>query len=480
MDPEKSQVELTLEAISAAASEAASNAVLAGMEKLKAEQESAENHKAADDPLVTEAIEKRVDEMVTERVKAAEAKWQLERDRAIAEDSMVQVGGAKAAVEDCFPHIKTIAEKPASRLTEVEKDACALHDALYVIQVRAKKPEEASRLYLRSQGLSDTAIEKALDSYTSTTGYEWVNQVFSNQFVSRIALGGKILPLFPRFVMPAKIVTVPRSYGRATAYRQSSSENTSLTADTTALSTNITFTAEDINLYQAYSDNLDSDAIPSLLPLLTAEFSAAISEWLDICIVDGCDSADMDSDWSATTDPRYCWDGLRYRASQTTTANTDLSTFSWDNLVTIPSLMAGYNSDPEKLSWLVPTKTYWAKLMTLKDSQNNPVWLPATGPTGINPVVNGQIGWLGGIPVTASGVMKTNLNASGVYDGSTTSKAALICVYRDAWWFGDRQQITVETQHMVAKRNTDCVMTVRADFQHMYSTDVTTAIGYNF
>lgn len=467
-----------VEAVQKGAAESARAAVAEAMQSMKHEQEHAADNQAADDPLVTERIERMVDEQVAKGLETAEERFRRDYERAVAETSRVEPGAYKHAV-DLLDHTKAVLSKRAN-LSEIEVQACNLHDAMYIIRSRAKDPDGATKAFLLQNGVDEASAQKALDTYTSTTGSQWVNQVFSNQFVSRVALGGKVLPLFPRFPMTDKVVTVPRGYGRATAYRQSGAENTSITADTTALTGNVTFTAEDINLYQAYSDNLDADAVVSVLPLLTAEFSSAISEWLDIVVLDGCDSADLDTDWSATTDPRYCWDGLRKKAATDTGANADLSTFSSDNLFAIPSNMAGYNADPAKLNWIVPSKTYWGKLMNLRDAQNNSVWLPCNGPTGMNPIVTGQIGWLGGIPVTASGLMKTDLNASGVHDGSTTTKGSLICVYRDAWWFGDREQISLETQRQVAKRNTDVVMVVRADFQHMQGTDNTTAMGYNF
>ena len=138
---EKSKIELTLEAIQNAAAAAATKAVTDGMAVLKAEQESAEGHNALEDPLVKTAIEQRVDEQVNEKMAAIEAKWQLERDRAAAEDSMVQPGAAKHVVEDLFPNIKTITRKAPAHLTDLEKQACSLHGALYIIHTRAKDPE---------------------------------------------------------------------------------------------------------------------------------------------------------------------------------------------------------------------------------------------------------------------------------------------------------------------------------------------------
>lgn len=485
MDPEV----LTLDEISKQFSKDSAAAYLDAMRTIESEKAAA--GPSAADPLVQEGIEKQVDALFAERLADAEKAWTLARDREAAEKSMVQPGAAKHAVGEVFPRLKSIVgikisdgshePAPLESLSEIERETCKMHDNLMVIRARARDPQAACYRYLRSQGLDDEMSKKALDTYTTTYGLEWVNAIFSQEFVERIALGGKVLPLFYRFPMAAKSVTVTGQSGRMTAYRGTALENTAITADTTGLTTNVAFSAEEIDIYQAYSDNLDADAVIATLPKLSQMMVGSVNEWLDIMVMDGDTATTMDADWSSTSDPRAAWDGLRLRAKTVTTANKDLSTFDLDSLLSMPSLMAGYNGNPEDLSWIFPAKTFWAKLFTMTDNSTNKnsVFLPCNTALGINPIVSGQIGILCGSPVTVSGLVRTNLNASGVQDGTTSTKAVCYCVYRDAWWFGDRKMVAVETQHMVKTRNTDVVLSVRGDFQHVRGSDVTTSLGYN-
>lgn len=436
------------------------------------------------------ALEASLDEKIQGAIDKALGAYQLAQDRAAAEAGMVQVGAAKHAVDEVFPRLKSIigvkstdaehTPKPIAAMNEIEQEACKLHDNLFVIQARARDPQAASRKYLRLQGLDDAQVAKALDTYTTSYGTEWVNQIFSPLFCDRVMQGGKVLPLFYAFPMTAKAVTVTGQAGRMTAYLGTSNENTATTADTTGLSTNVAFSAEEVNIYQPYSNSLDEDAIIAVLPKLSEMMAGSAAEWLDLMCMDGCDSADLDADWSSTSDPRYAWDGLRKKAKTNTSANADLSTFNADTLFAIPAAMTGYADDPEKLSLIVGTKTRWTKLLTLRDSSGNSLWAPCNTPDSLNPIVKGQVGWLGGSPVTSSGLVKTDCNAAGVYDGSTTTKTVLYWVFRDAWWLGDRKMIAIESQRMVKTRNTDVVLSVRADFKHMHGTDLTTALGYNF
>ena len=437
---------------------------------------------AIDDPLVQERIDKRMDEKFSAAMVEYEENAALELERKMAEMAIVQPGAAKHAVEDVLTDKSfSFASKPIGKCNELELEAQKMHDMLYMIGVLAAEPVPTAKAYLRSQGVGEEGIAKALDSYTSGSGSEWVESVFSSQFVERIALGGKLAPLFPRFTMAAKTVYVPAARGLMNAYLTTGSENAATTEDTELDSAQITFTAEDVNIYRSFSDNLDQDSLISVGGLIQAQMANSMAEWIDRAIDNGDITATHhDGDISAG-DPRKAWSGLREKALTTTTANASLATFNFDNLLAIPAAMSGYNDDPAKLTWIVPTKTYWASLFTLKDSSNNPVWLPANGVTGMNPIVSGQVGWLAGIPVVASGVLRTDLNASGVYDGSTKTKSALYCVYRDAWWLGDRKQVTIESARDVKTRSTDVVLTWRGDFQHVFtSTDLTTAMGYNY
>lgn len=495
MEPEV----VTVDELSKTFSKAAADGYLEAMRTIEAERKAA--GPAVDDPLVTDAIEKRVDEMYEKRLGEEQAKWQLARDREAAEKNMVQPGAAKHVVADVLPNIKSLVgiklvdgdheprratpmapgDYEPQLMTEIEREACKLHDMLMVIRCRARDKDATCRRYLRAQGLNDEMIAKTLDTYTTSYGVEWVNSVFSTEFSDRIALGGKVLPLFYRFPMAAKAVTCGGQTGAMTAYRGTANENTATTADTTGLSTNVAFSAEELNIYQPYSDSLDADAVIATGPKLAQMMIDSCAEWLDKCVMDGDTAGTMDSDWSASTDPRKSWDGLRLKVTTDTGAFKDLSTFDADTLLTILGAMTGYSENPEKLSWIFPTKTFWTKLFTLTDNSTNKnsVFLPCTPGLGIPPIVTGQIGLLLGSPVTVSGLARTNLNASGIYDGTMTTQAVCYLVHRDSWWYGDRQMVAVESQHMVKTRNTDVVLSVRGDFQHMRGTDLTTGAGYN-
>ena len=192
------------------------------------------------------------------------------------------------------------------------------------------------------------------------------------------------------------------------------------------------------------------------------------------------DTADPhhDSDITAANAPRKAWIGLREKALTNSDANADLSTFTLENLAAIPGAMGKY-ADQNQLVWIMPPKVFFGKLLTLKDANNNPVFLPGLGGAAASPVVTGEVGRFLGSPVVVSSLIRTDLNASGVYDDATKTKTVIYLVYRDAWALGVRKDVTAESQKQVKSGSFDLVLTWRGDFKHLEGTAVTTAIGYN-
>jgi len=456
------------------------NVVAEQMKSAEHERKMAEDRGEADDPLVEERIERMVNERTEKAVAEATAKVREEMERRMAEARAIDTDAIPDATSLLVTRGADIVRKPVEECNEIEREAQKLHDVLYTISKVAARPESVMRNYLLSKRSDADIVTRALDTYTSGAGAEWVNAAYSNQFVEAILKGGVLAPLFPRFQMTAHTVYVPTVGGRMAAYLTSGAENQAVTEDTALTSGRVTFTAKELNIYKAYSDALDEDSVASIGPLLVAQMQASISEWLDMAIDSGDTSTThMDSDVTASTDPRKAWIGLRKKALTDNGANVSLGTFNFDTLVTIPANMGVYSNNPKDLVWIVPTKIYWSKLFTLKDANNNPVWLPANGIAGPNPIISGQVAWLAGIPVVTSGVVRTNLNATGVYDGSTTSKSVLYCVYTDGFWLGDRHLVTVETQRQAKSRSTDVVLTWRGDFHCVRGTEVVVGMGYN-
>jgi HK97 family phage major capsid protein len=458
--------------------QALSAAVKAGMDEHEHERKQAEGRGAGEDPLTKEAIDALVDERTNAKLAEVEKAYDEKLARIQAESKRIDPDAAKHGLGDVWP-------LPVGRLVrkardEAEKAAQDISDVMHVIGKLATDPVKAAKAFLDSEGFTDTSIHKAIDTYTSTGASEWVPTIFSGQMIADIDEQARVAPLFTRIPMAGKNITMPGGSGLPTVYRTTGAENTNVTEDAAQLSRNLSFAAEDIRGYKGYSDNLDEDSIVSVAPYLVSRFSVAFAQAIDTAILDGdTDGTGIDG-VIATGSFKRAWDGLRHKALTNTGGNADLGTFNLDNLMQLPAGMGKYADDPARLAWIVASNTYWSKLFTLKDSSNNPVFIPVvSGNPATNPVVTGQVGFLAGIPIIPSGLVRTDLNAAGQYDGSTTDNTVILLVRRDAWLLGDRRQLSVETDKDIVAGLNKIVMTWRGDFQHLYTTDLTTVMGYN-
>ena len=478
--------EVTLEQLGTMMTEAAQKAVRDVFEEaqgeLKHDEKRREEAGTEDDPLATEATEKRIDELVTKGIAAALKQHEDDVARRAAEEHAARVDAASGSdyLAKAWPLTGRELQRKATKADESLRAAWAVSDDLLIIAKHAINPLAAAKRYLDFNEIEAPAVTKALDTYTSSEGVDWIPTLMSSSFVEDVHEATTVVPVFPSFAMAGQIVKLPRATGEPVVYRMTGAENSNVTESTTPQSGAVTWTAEDFKVYRAYSDNIDEDSIVSVLPMLRASLAKGLARWLDLAVLNG-DTAGThhDSDITATTDPRKAWIGLREKALTDTGANADLSTFNLDTLLAIPSEMGKYAEDSKSLAMIVPTKINWTKLMTLKDSSGNAAFMPVTGAGGAaSPVGTGEVGRLGGIPVVVSGLIRTDLNSTGVYAASSTN-TVLYVVYRDAWALGTRREITMETDKDIVAGTNKLVLTWRGDFQHLYDTDLTTAMAVN-
>ena len=98
-------------------------------------------------------------------------------------------------------------------------------------------------------------------------------------------------------------------------------------------------------------------------------------------------------------------------------------------------------------------------------------------------ILNGQVGTLFGAPVIVSEWVRENLNASGVYDGITTTKTYALAVNRGEWAMGQRMALDVEVDDSIYRETYQRVLVgfMREDFQSITDTAANkdTSLGYN-
>jgi HK97 family phage major capsid protein len=321
-------------------------------------------------------------------------------------------------------------------------------------------------------------IMRALDTDTSAEGTEWIPTGIGASIHEQVRAAGKVAPLFQRINIPTNPWKLPIEAGDATAYRYA--EPTSDTATKVTVSTPgtgaATFDAEIFGARVLFSKSLDADSIVAILPFTTAKLVRAFVDAEEKAILDGdTDGTHQDSDVGAsTTDARTAWDGLRKKAlAQTLVTATSTSVA---NLFALRAGMGKWGVNPADLAYIIGVSAFHDLI-----ADSNLLTVDKMGPNAT--ILNGMIGSLGGVPVIVSEHVRENLNATGVYDGITTTKTYNLCVNRNEWVMGQRTALDVEVDDSIYRETYQRVVVgfMREDFQSVASaaTNEDTAMSYN-
>jgi HK97 family phage major capsid protein len=311
----------------------------------------------------------------------------------------------------------------------------------------------------------------------ANAGAEWIPTDFSRQLEDVVNLERMLATAIPKLPMTSSPFQIPVKKSRATAKK--ATEGSAPTATTTA-TTSVTFTATKMISYVPVSYELNEDAAVDLLPVVRADIAESLAYAEEQCILEGdTTSPHQDVDVTDAEDTRKCFKGLRKHAL----ANgwtVDLGTFTAETIASMRSKAGVYGVRPNKLMWVAGPKVLSA-LLTLKDSNSNNVVISMEKLGQQATMISGQMGLLFGSPLVPAQAARENLNASGVYDGTTTDNGCLYLVYLPGWKLGERGGITAEMDRIVKSQTIDLVASKRIDFQpvHAIASEPTVVLGYN-
>lgn len=322
------------------------------------------------------------------------------------------------------------------------------------------------------------SVLRAMDVDTSGEGGTWVPTGIGADLHEKVRASGKIAPLFARVDIPTNPWKWPIEGTDATAYRvgeptgDTESKPTASTPGTVAA----TFDAEIFGARALISRSLEADSAVAILPYVRQKLVQAFVDAEEKAILDGdSDGTHQDSDIGASTTAAVtAWDGLRKRALAETTQAT--TTTSVANLAAIRKKMGKWGVNPADLAFIIGVSSYGVLL-----SDSNVLTVDKMGPQAT--ILNGQVASLFGVPIIVSEWVREDLNASGVYDGITTTKTYALCVNRMEWAMGQRMALDVEVDDSIYRETYQRVLVsfMREDFQSIasVSTDDNTSIGYN-
>jgi hypothetical protein len=323
---------------------------------------------------------------------------------------------------------------------------------------------------------------RALDTDTSNEGTEWIPTGIGANLHEKVRASGRIAPLFSRIDLPTNPWKWPLEGADATAYRVA--EPTSDTATKVGVSTPgtsaATFDAEIFGGRVLFSRSLEADSALAILPFVQRKLVQAFVNAEERAILDGdTDGTHQDSDTNTAgaTDPAWAWDGLRKRALANAATAGSNAALSVANLATVRATMGKYGLNPTELAIIIGVSSFHDII-----ADTNVLTVDKFGPAAT--ILNGQLASVYGIPIIVSEYIRENLNASGVYDATTTNRTYAVLVNRNEWVMGQRMALEVEVDDSIYRETYQRVVVgfMRQDFQNVNadgSSADDTALIYN-
>jgi len=277
--------------------------------------------------------------------------------------------------------------------------------------------------------------------------------------------------------MPTNPYTMPLITTRPTFYLEAT-ENTAATA-TDPGTAQPQLDAKKLMAQVNASYEVDEDSIVPILSEIETLLGEAAADALEDAIING-DTAGthQDSDTHAISKAAAkAFLGIR-TAVIDAGIETSLATggISRSNLVAMKKAMGKYGTNIANLVWIVGVNGE-NDLLNLDDVvTQDKRGLAATTVTGVLPSFLG-------IPIIVSERGRENLNASGVYDGITTTKGSILLANLGQVRLGSRRQFTVETDRNIKAQTHEIVASFRKAFTWLEtpSATVTSAmLGYNY
>jgi hypothetical protein len=231
-----------------------------------------------------------------------------------------------------------------------------------------------------------------------------------------------------------------------------------------------------------YSDEADEDSIIAILPLLMKQLGDAAAEAYETAVINGdtLNGASGAMDVSgAAGDPVNMWDGIRKLALAQAALKVSLATggISAANIGAMRKALGKWGVVPSALLIVAGTNGY-----------NDLVLLPETltaekaGGRDAARIFTGRAPSLFGIDIVPSAHNREDLNASGVYDNSTTTKGSILMLHLPSWIPGVRRGFVAETWRDPRAGANYVVAAFRRAFIPMESLANTKAavVGYNY
>jgi len=227
------------------------------------------------------------------------------------------------------------------------------------------------------------------------------------------------------------------------------------------------------------TDNAEEDSIIAILPELERDLGESAARALESALINGdTTSTHQDSDVTDAKDGRKAWKGFR-KLALAGNVKVDFSTggLTRANFTAQRKIMKKWGVRTRDLLWI------WGSQAdaTLSALDEFALSYAKGGPTTFGDGAPVPAPWGGMYAISEAA--REDLNASGVYDGSTTTKGSIIAVYKPAFRMGYRRRFTVEMSRNARAGLWEVIASFRRAFAPIETPSTTlplVSIGYNY
>lgn len=335
---------------------------------------------------------------------------------------------------------------------------------------QAKQAAKYAEKVAKSSG-NNEEIAKALYTTGTALGDEWVPTHHSPSLERLVRLEAKIAPLFRHVKMPTDnfILPVQGALPNVLILNEATTNTpTAITKGNTATAST-TLATKKYGLAVPFSVELTEDSIIPIVESIRSELAETAAHDWDYTILNGDTSnPHQDSDVDTSTHRGRGLIGLRKMVQSA--ASIDGTTFTLGDIRTMRANMAAYGADPSQLVFITSVAGYMRML-----GLSQVVTLDVFGPKAS--VLNGQLGAVDGIPIVVSTECRQDLNASGVYNATTTTNTIIVCANRKAFVQGTRREVTVKLWSDKTFDQDQLILTYRKDFKNTVSYTANLIVG---
>lgn len=317
-----------------------------------------------------------------------------------------------------------------------------------------------------------------LKAFSSSAFSDFIPTLVSTQYIEEFELDYQLQAKFKQINLPSPVYDLP--VVKDVLKAQIASEGAAAGAREFG-DTKLRFSSKKLESYHVVPEELQEDSAPDFLAIARYELAQSHVRAVESAILNGDDDGThIDSDTQAGS-AALCeklWKGLRRQALANAAAGGShniAGALSETALFAMKAKLKKFGVNPQDLIWIVGPAVY-NQLLALPSM----LTLDKAGPRATMAV--GQAGSIMGIPVVVSGMMREDLNASGVYDGTTTSKGGLLLVNSKRWYVGMRRAPSLRIVQDLPNYDRYLMAAYqRLDFQgHAQSaSEVSVCYGYN-